>query len=197
LAFHAQGALNLNHAAEQHCAAVCDFTNGKENMALNELSKAIAFEEVQRTFEIPCPILRQLIGQALAEMQQANSPTLKSQLGSAVRSLEQLYEKQCAKLERTQLGDPIGARASMWFANGVVLLTLVTEPAAVVTVLAGGSDGILVTIDHNGTILVLPPKGPGEPDVRLAVESMLQGVNVLSGLAAAASQSGSLGGSNS
>src|ERR1039457_1562790 len=52
LAFHAQGALNLNHAAEQHRAAVCDFTNGKENMALNELSKAIAFEEVQRTFEI-------------------------------------------------------------------------------------------------------------------------------------------------
>ena len=166
-------------------------------MALNELSKAIAFEEVQRTFEIPCPILRQLIGQALAEVQQANSPTLKSQLGSAVRSLEQLYEKQCAKLERTQLGDPIGARASMWFANGVVLLTLVTEPAAVVTVLAGGSDGILVTIDHNGTILVLPPKGPGEPDVRLAVESMLQGVNVLSGLAAAAPQAASLGGSNS
>jgi hypothetical protein len=197
LAFHAQGALNLNHAAEQHRAAVCDFTNGKENMALNELSKAIAFEEVQRTFEIPCPILRQLIGQALAEMQQANSRTLKSQLGSAVRSLEQLYEKQCARLERTQLGDPIGARASMWFANGVVLLTLVTEPAAVVTVLAGGSDGILVTIDHNGTILVLPPKGPGEPDVRLAVESMLQGVNVLSGLAAAAPQAASLGGSNS
>jgi hypothetical protein len=85
----------------------------------------------------------------------------------------------------------------MWFANGVVLLTLVTEPAAVVTVLAGGSDGVLITIDHNGRILVTPPKGPGDPEVRLAVEAMLQGVNVLSGLAAAASQPASLGGSNS
>jgi hypothetical protein len=157
-------------------------------MSLNKPSKAIGLEEGQRLIQIPCPELLQLIGQALAEMRQANSPSLKAQAESTVSSLEALYERQCEgkKPNRAQLADPIGAHASIRFTNEAVFLNLVTEQGSMVTVILGGSDGDLITIDGKGTIRVLPPEGPGDPEVRQAVASILQAVNVINGTAAAA-----------
>jgi hypothetical protein len=63
-----------------------------------------------------------------------------------------------------------------------------------VTVIIGGNDGTLITIDGAGHIHVLPPEGPGDPEVRQAVSSILEGVAVLGELGAiegnAASASG-------
>lgn len=44
---------------------------------------------------------------------------------------------------------------------------------------------MLITIDANGQIHVTPPGGPGDPEVRQAVASIVQGVATLSHLGAA------------
>ena len=66
--------------------------------------------------------------------------------------------------------------------NKAVFLNLEAGP---VKVIIGGNDGILVTIDANGHIHVTPPEGPGDPEVRQAVASIVQGVGALSRLGAA------------
>ncbi len=121
--------------------------------------------------EIPCDKLSQLIGQAIEEGAVAQA-----------RSLEELYAKQCGG-KKPKLAVPIGARASMRFADEAVFLNLVNEQGNVVTVIFGGSDGILITIDGKGKITVLPPEGPGDPEVRQAVASIRQAVEVLYGAA--------------
>jgi hypothetical protein len=50
-----------------------------------------------------------------------------------------------------------------------------------VRVIFGGNDGVLVTIDGNGVIHVLPPEGPGDPEVRQAVAAIVQGFKLLAG----------------
>jgi hypothetical protein len=65
------------------------------------------------------------------------------------------------------------------FARGTAFLNLVREPGNEVRVIFGGNDGILITIDANGVIHVIPPEGPGDPEVRQAVSAILQGVQVL------------------
>jgi len=66
--------------------------------------------------------------------------------------------------------------------NNAVFLTLEAGP---VRVIIGGNDGVLITIDANGHIVVTPPEGPGDPEVRQAVASIVQGVGALSRLGAA------------
>lgn len=124
--------------------------------------------------EIPCFKLSQMIGQAI----EAGSVT-------QARSLEALYVKQCGgkKPNRTDLAVPIGARASMRFTDEAVFLNLVNEQGNVVNVIFGGNDGVLITIDGKGEITVLPPEGPGDPEVRQAVASIRQAVDVLYGAA--------------
>jgi hypothetical protein len=67
--------------------------------------------------------------------------------------------------------------------NNAVLLNV--EFGNEVTVIIGGNDGILITIDGQGHIHVTPPEGPGDPEVRQAVASIVQGIAVLSRLGAA------------
>ncbi|HEV2351319.1 MAG TPA: hypothetical protein VG028_15890 [Terriglobia bacterium] len=67
--------------------------------------------------------------------------------------------------------------------NKAVLLNV--EQGNEQRVIIGGNDGTLITIDANGRIHVTPPEGPGDPEVRQAVASILQGVNVLGRLGAA------------
>ncbi len=66
--------------------------------------------------------------------------------------------------------------------NNSVLLNL--ERGNEVKVIIGGNDGILITIDANGRIHVTPPEGPGDPEVRQAVASIVRGVEVLTRLGA-------------
>ena len=67
--------------------------------------------------------------------------------------------------------------------NNAVLLNV--EVGNEVRVIIGGNDGTLITIDAHGRIHVTPPEGPGDPQVRQAVASIVQGVAVLSRLGAA------------
>lgn len=46
-------------------------------------------------------------------------------------------------------------------------------------VIIGGADGILVTIDGQGHIHIIHPEGPGDPEVRKAVTTIQQSVQVL------------------
>lgn len=74
-------------------------------------------------------------------------------------------------------------RKSVELINNAVLLNV--ERGNEVKVIIGGNDGILITIDANGHIHVTPPEGPGDPEVRQAVASIVQGVSVLGRLGAA------------
>ena len=51
----------------------------------------------------------------------------------------------------------------------------------VVRVIFGGDDGVLVTIDGAGHIHVFPPQGPGDPEVRQGVTSIIATVRVRNG----------------
>jgi hypothetical protein len=62
-----------------------------------------------------------------------------------------------------------------------VILNLEAGP---VRVIIGGNDGVLVTIDVNGHIHITPPEGPGDPEVRQAVTSVVEGIAALSRLGA-------------
>jgi hypothetical protein len=73
-------------------------------------------------------------------------------------------------------------RKTVELLNNAVLLNI--ERGNEVRVIIGGNDGVLITIGANG-IHVTPPEGPGDPEVRQAVASILQGVSVLSRLGAA------------
>lgn len=48
-------------------------------------------------------------------------------------------------------------------------------------VLIGGNDGILVTIGPSGKITVLPPGGPGDPELLTACRSILSGLGKIGG----------------
>jgi len=126
----------------------------------------------EQLFKIPCQKLSQLIGLALEERD-----------FSAVRSLEALYVEQCGakKPTRAELAvDPLGARASVRLVSGTVFLTLINDQGNPVRIIAGtGNDGGLITIDSNGVVKVIPPEGPGDPEVRQATTSILQAMNVL------------------
>jgi len=73
-------------------------------------------------------------------------------------------------------------RKSVQLLNNAALLSI--ERGNEVRVIIGGNDGILITIDGQGHIHVTPPEGPGDPEVRQAVTSIVQGVTVLSRLGA-------------
>jgi hypothetical protein len=55
-------------------------------------------------------------------------------------------------------------------------------PTKQVTVILGGADGTLITIDANGHIKIVPSHGPGDPELRRAIELIyerLEGVGQL------------------
>jgi hypothetical protein len=66
--------------------------------------------------------------------------------------------------------------------NHSVFLHVTNEHGNPTKVIIGGADGILITIDANGHIHVTPPEGPGDPEVRQAVTSILQGIQVINRL---------------
>jgi hypothetical protein len=74
-------------------------------------------------------------------------------------------------------------RSFVELVNGSVFLNL--EQGNVVRLIIGGNDGILVTIDAAGHVHVTPPDGPGDPEVRQAVASIVQGVATITRLGAA------------
>jgi hypothetical protein len=57
-----------------------------------------------------------------------------------------------------------------------MILTVVENDGTPVRVLMGGSDGILVTIGAGG-IVVVPPEGPGDPELLIAFKSIYDGVS--------------------
>jgi hypothetical protein len=67
--------------------------------------------------------------------------------------------------------------------RSAVLLHLLEEHGNSVKVILGGADGPLVTIDASGHIHVAPAIGPGDPEVRKAISSILQGIKEISRLA--------------
>jgi hypothetical protein len=70
--------------------------------------------------------------------------------------------------------------------NHSLLLHIPQEHGNSVKVLFGGADGVLITIDAAGHIHVLPPEGPGDPEVRQAISAVLNGVRVLGNFAGGA-----------
>ncbi|MGH9431673.1 MAG: hypothetical protein ACRD3T_09035 [Terriglobia bacterium] len=69
--------------------------------------------------------------------------------------------------------------ASLEIVDRVVILNLPQEHGNGVRVIFGGNDGILITIDGSGHIVVRGPEGPGDPEVRQAMAGILSGVEVL------------------
>ncbi len=65
------------------------------------------------------------------------------------------------------------------FTGKTAIFEVISEEKIGVRVIFGGNDGILVTIDPNGKVVVHPPDGPGDPELRKAVSAILQGVKVL------------------
>jgi len=61
-----------------------------------------------------------------------------------------------------------------------------------VKVILGGADGPLVTIDPAGHIHVSPLIGPGDPEVRKAVNGILQGIQEIARLANEAKAAGAV-----
>lgn len=67
--------------------------------------------------------------------------------------------------------------------RAAVLLRVPEEHGNSVKVILGGADGPLVYIDGTGHIHVLPPQGPGDPELRKAVAGILQGIQTMSRIA--------------
>jgi hypothetical protein len=63
--------------------------------------------------------------------------------------------------------------------RAAVLLRVPEEHGNSVKVILGGADGPLVYIDASGHIHVLPPQGPGDPELRKAVTGILQGIQAM------------------
>ena len=84
-----------------------------------------------------------------------------------------------AEAADTQQAKSIGLRGTVRFVDGSLFLSATNERGNVVTVLFGGNDGVLITIDGQGHIHVLPPEGPGDPEIRQAVTAALQTINLL------------------
>lgn len=80
--------------------------------------------------------------------------------------------------------------------KSAVVLHIPEERGNGVRVVLGGADGPLVTIDSNGHIKVLPPEGPGDPELRKAVSNILQGVQTISRLAREATVGAAVGAGN-
>jgi hypothetical protein len=82
-------------------------------------------------------------------------------------------------------------QASLEVVNrSTILLRIPEEHGNSVRVILGGADGPLVTIDHQGHISVSPPQGPGDPELRNAVSSILEGITVMNRLAGSAKTMG-------
>lgn len=82
--------------------------------------------------------------------------------------------------------DHLSGHVSMDVVNGALVLRVaeVEVQGPRVTVIVGGNDGILITIDANGNIVRLPSQGPGgDPEVRKAVTSIVQGIQMLTRIA--------------
>ncbi len=71
-----------------------------------------------------------------------------------------------------------------------VLLHIPDEHGNSVRVILGGADGPLVTIDAAGHIHVTPSIGPGDPEVRKAISSILSGIQTMGRLANQANAAG-------
>ena len=69
-------------------------------------------------------------------------------------------------------------QTSVQLLNKAVLLQL-EEHGNYQRVILGGADGILVTIDAQGHIHIIHPEGPGDPEVRKAVTTIQQSVQML------------------
>lgn len=144
---------------------------------------------VHRTgsFPVPCLQLAIEIGQVAEQLLHASAeqqPQLEKQLGQ----LQGKYQQQCGQSMASGAG---GSRykpyaLSLEFLRETAFLELANE----VRVIFGGNDGILVTIDAAGHIQVSPPQGPGDPEVRQAVTSIIQGVQVLNGKIGGVTQRG-------
>ena len=64
-------------------------------------------------------------------------------------------------------------RFNLEFVRDTAFFNLVREPGIEVRVIFGGNDGVLITIDPAGHVHVLPPEGPGDPEIRQAVTAIL------------------------
>ena len=74
--------------------------------------------------------------------------------------------------------------------RSAVLLHIPDEHGNSVKVILGGADGPLVTIDAAGHIHVTPSIGPGDPEVRKAISSILSGIQTIGRLANQANAAG-------
>jgi hypothetical protein len=73
-------------------------------------------------------------------------------------------------------------RATAEFLNESLILTFFGNEGNPARVIIGGNDGILVTIDGNGKIVIVPPEGPGDPELLTAFKSVFNGLQVAGGI---------------
>jgi hypothetical protein len=118
-------------------------------------------------------MLSKEIGLLENEILHASSAARVRQLEAVLTTLRTTYQNQCLNVAAS----PRGLITTAHLFNEGVLFNIVEANG--VRVVFGGNDGILVTIDGTGHIHIYGPDGPGDPVLRSAVTSILQGLNTL------------------
>lgn len=142
-------------------------------------------KEHVKTLPQPCLQLAIEMGQVAKTSRCFASTQL--QLERQLGQLQDKYQQQCeqASTDGTHF-KPHGL--NLEFVRGTALLNIVNEIGNEVRVIFGGNRSILVTINAAGQIHASPPQGPGDPEVRQAVMSIIQSVNLLNNKLGAAAQ---------
>jgi hypothetical protein len=136
-------------------------------------------------FPQPCAQLAIEIGQVMNQIEHA-SPAQLPQLERQLGQLQARYHQQCGQ-SGSGVHHPL---LNLQFVRGTALFNVITETGNEVRVIFGGNDGILITIDGAGHIHVYPPQGPGDPELRQAVTSIIAGMQTLTGKLGGVAQQG-------
>jgi hypothetical protein len=70
-------------------------------------------------------------------------------------------------------------RATVDFFDQSLVLTVFEDQGNTVRVLVGGADGVLVTVSGDGAIGIIPPEGPGDPELLEAFRKFYAGLGTI------------------
>jgi hypothetical protein len=73
-------------------------------------------------------------------------------------------------------------RATADFFNQSLILTISGNQGNPLKVLIGGADGTLITLGSGGEIVVVPPEGPGDPELINACRAIYDGLATVVGI---------------
>jgi len=130
----------------------------------------------------PCTKLAIEIGAVARQLEQATSTSIKHELEIKLAELTREYYECTHWMIPTvpRLEPGLGGHTFVVEElHKTKVIRVTKQPGLVQWIIIGGNDGVLITIDVHGTIRVTPPEGPGDPEVRIAVNNSLEGLAAL------------------